>query len=497
MSVNKNEKLQWVVKHKGSFKDEVDFLETILIENGINQEDIPLFLNPSKKSINDPFLLNNLNEAIEIVRDVVKKDGNIFVKVDVDVDGFSSASTFIQFIQAINPKVKIKYQLDYEKRHGLTFRNLTEYTRDEFDLIVIPDASMTCSDARQIAKNYTAKILVLDHHLIETEYLEIKTGKWISKTEADEISLTDENRIEEDVYTNYCIAVNCHDGNYPNPDLSGVGVVQKFIEGYIQKYGKEDGINGVEIVKGSGIYEDLTTYFYDLVSTGMIADAISAKSPETRYYMMEGMKPEYRHNRLLNEIVERQEENFKFDRTLESIGWYLAPLINGVIRYGKDKEQEELFKAILNIDETVEYQPRRKSRNDPIPDVETHTIQWDAARMSVNVKSRQDTAVRKNMQELEDVIQKNGLDKNSIIFVDGTKVLEKGTIGGLIANKLTNKYFRPVVLLREKDSFTYGGSGRGYDKGNIENFNEFLSNAGVTCLGQIGLYTPFRFRQAG
>lgn len=351
----------------------------------------------------------------------------------------------------------------------MTFKNLAEYTRDYFDLIIIPDASMTCKEAIQIRDNFNAEILVLDHHLITEEYFNNKINEWIEKKEAEELNF---KNIKIDNYTNYCIAVNCHDDIYPNPDLSGVGVVQKFIEAYLNKYEEKESLEG-----------ELKEYFYDLVSLGMISDNISVKNPETRFYMVEGIKKYNQRNELINEIQIRNEEEFKFGRTIKNSGWVLGPRINAVIRYGKKEELDKLFKAILDVNETVEYQPRRKSKNDPIPDKETHTLQWDAARICDNVKARQDTEVRKFMKEIEQKIKDEDLLKNSVLFVDGTKVLTKDTVSGLVANKLASKYLRPVVLMREKSSTEYGGSARGYDKGPIKELNTFLSEAGVTAMG--------------
>ena len=96
------------------------------------------------------------------------------------------------------------------------------------------------------------------------------------------------------------------------------------------------------------------------------------------------------------------------------------------------------------------------------------------ARVAYNVKQRQDTEVRKFVKELETQIEEKHLDKNSVLFVDGTKVLTKGTVTGLVANKLASEYFRPVVLLRDKSSDEYGGSCRGYDKGGIPSIKDFL-----------------------
>ena len=466
-------KLQWKVKHTSDFKKENDFLKTILIENGVKEQDVQLFLNPTRKSLNDPFLMKNMEQAVKLVHNVIKK-GNpkIFVKVDCDTDGFSSSSVMIQFLKALNPEIEIVWKTNYDKVHGLFYNDIKKYKKDYFDLIIVPDASMTCAEARQITRNFNSEILVLDHHLIEPQFLNKETNQWLDKKEAEEIIKEDANKIEEDVYTNYCLALNCHDGNYPNENLSGVGVVQKFIEAYLIKYEEEDELE-----------EALNEYFYDLVSLGMIADAIDAKNPETRYYMMQGLRPFNYHNDLISELVERNKDEFKFGRTIKNSGWVLGPRINAVIRYGKNTEQDNLFRAIMAEEETVEYQPRRKSKNDPKPDIELHTLQWDMARVCDNVKQRQDTEVRKFMKDIEEEIQKKDLLKNSVLFVDGTKVLTKGTVTGLIANKLASKYYRPVVLMREKDSDSFGGSARGYDKGNIKDLNEFLSNVGITCMG--------------
>lgn len=87
------------------------------------------------------------------------------------VDGYSSAVLMTKIIQHFNPDATINYIFSYNKEHGLTYKDLSKYPKDEVGLIIIPDASMTCKDALQITRNYSAPILVLDHHMIETEYL--------------------------------------------------------------------------------------------------------------------------------------------------------------------------------------------------------------------------------------------------------------------------------------------------------------------------------------
>lgn len=466
------EKLKWKVKHKTSFKNEVDFLETLLIEDGVEEDQIPDFLNPTILNTHDPFLMTNMDQAVKIIRDHVKNNSKILVRVDPDVDGFTSSAVLIQFLKDLNPNLDITYILNYEKKHGLFYSDMSGFLKDTFDLVIIPDASMETRDARKIKANYNADIVVFDHHIIENEYLDKNTGRWITKAEADQLLEADKDSVEIDNYLSYCsTVVNCTDGVYPNPCLSGVGVIQKFIEAYYKTYTIIDDVP-----------DEVTTKYLDLVSLGLIADSMDLRQLESRYYVLEGMKPENYNNEFLNELVKRNQEDMKYGRYIVSMGWQIAPKINGCIRYGKQEEQFDTFRAMIGEQEDRKYKPR-KSKANPNPQFELQTLQQTMARVCENIKARQDNEVRKFVAELEKQIEEKGLDKNSILFIDGTDILTKGTVTGLVANKLATKYFRPVVLLRSRNTDEFGGSMRGYAEGPIESTKEFLEKAGMTIHG--------------
>ena len=470
------EKLLWETKFQNNFDDEYDFLETILRSYDI--QDVKSFLHPVKnKVINNPFQMKNMDKAVQVFHNNIGTDKKIVIKVDCDCDGYTSATLMSKIIEHFNPEAKVEYIFSFNKEHGLTYKMLSEYPKDDVGLIIIPDASMLCKDAIQITKNYHCPILVIDHHLVEIEYLDTNTGKWIPKNEADEIKEKEPDRIKEDSYVNYCVAVNDTDGQYPNSTLSGVGVVRKFAEAYCEKYHCSD-----------SWLDD----YLDLVSLGIIADSMDLRDLETRWYVLEGLKIENQKNDFLNELQERMADEIHFGRTITNVGWVLAPRINGVVRYGTEKEQRDLFRAMVGEQETVIYQPRRKRATDPKPLPEEHTLQWEMARVANNVKARQDTAVRKFMEQIIDKIDKQGLDKNTILFVDCTDIVDKKSVTGLCANKIASKYLRPVVLMKEKNSTEFGGSCRGYDKGNIKNLKEFLEKAGLEVKGQFGLSHLFR-----
>lgn len=422
------EKLIWKTKHKCNFNKEIDFLDTVLTQCGI--ENVREFLNVSAKHTYDPFLLKNMDEGLEIFNDALHK--KIFIKVDSDVDGYTSSAYIKQFIQCIAPDTEIIHQLSYKKEHEITYEMVKDI--EDLSLIIVPDAGSgtdSVKECRRISEVMDVPILILDHH-----------------------------KIDPDIYK-YAININCQDGVYPNNSLSGVGVVHKFCTAYCQKY---------------NIDKKYCNQFLDLVALGMIADSMDMRSLETRYYTLEGLKEENRKNIFIQALSEHFAKDMKLGHTIHNYGWVIAPKINGVIRYGKPDEQTDTFRALCQEKEDIEYQPKRKSRFDPIPPKEIHSLQKTMARISGNVKSRQDAEVRKFMKDIDELIKEKHLDNNSVIIVDGTEILTKNTVSGLVANKLAAKYRRPIIVLKSmknKDNF-FGGSARGYDKCKIDDFQKFL-----------------------
>lgn len=425
--------LYFNVKHQNDFSSEVDFLETILKENGV--EDINKFLNPSKSDIHDPFLLKNMDRACEIVKKHIENNSNIFLYVDVDVDGVTSATIMYQFLKKLNPNLNIKFDMRGGKKHGLSIDQLEK----EINLAIVPDAS---TEEKDDIKEWfpDCEVLFLDHHEVNMD--EFNDDKW-------------------------CM-VNCHDNQYPNETLCGAGVVQKFVEAYCDKYEPND----------------IFPYdWLDLVSLGLVADGMDLRNPESRAYALQGLEDLYHENDMINALEEFYTDDLPYGRYIGSLGWVIAPKINGIIRFGQKKEIMDMVKAFFGFKETKEYQPRRKRAGDPKPEPIQLTLQEWVARNSQTVKNRQDTAVRKNYKELQEKIEKEGLDKNSFIFIDATNVLDKGTISGLVANKLASEYMRPVLLMRKRFDGMMGGSMRNYAKGNVENLKDYLNAIGIMCSG--------------
>ncbi|MBN3352088.1 hypothetical protein CF086_17470 [Clostridium botulinum] len=433
--------MKWKVINNNKYEEVRNNLLQILLKNrGVT--DIQALLNVNKNNTHHWSKMNNMKKGIDCFLTHANKKNHIHIIQDSDADGMTSAIYFYNYIYN-NFKIKCTYHVHKGKQHGIILKEFKELEYlDDIDLIISPDGGSFDYEEQKKLIDMGKDIIVLDHHLLEenTEFKE-----------------------------NNSIVINPQLDNYPNKTLSGVGVVHKFCEALD------------ELCK----FNDSQNYL-DLVALGMVADNMDLRDLETRYYVLEGIKQmrqdkERRDNNLkitgnsfIQEIIKSKEDKKLKHINIDSIGWEIAPLLNGMARFGKQEEKIDTFRALIEEKEDRWYQPRRKKKTDLKPDKVLKTLQEEMVRICTNAKSRQDRAKAKGIEKLEIKIHEKQLDKNKILIIDGTNELVDSTLTGLVANGLASKYKKPCVLLRKKSDNVYGGSMRDYDMSPIENFNKFL-----------------------
>ncbi|APH20849.1 DHH family phosphoesterase [Clostridium botulinum] len=410
------------------FINENNLLDVLLSNRGIKNPQ--KLLNLTSDVIHDGMLFENMNKGLKLFDEYIERSKNELIKirfiVDSDVDGYTSSALGIQYINDLKKKYNLNINIDYilhsEKQHGII---LKEFNNFDINLLIIPDAgSNDVAECKEL-KDKGIDILILDHHDIE------------------------ENNP-------YAVVLNNQDGEYPNNTLSGVGVTYKFFKEYDKKYNN-----------------DFADKYLDLVALGNIADQMDLRNYETRYLTLSGVKQFDKYNVFLKELVEKQSFSLKNNITIMGIGWYIAPLLNAIVRSGKENEKIDVFRALIGEQEYREYKTR-KSKKNPNPQIEKESLQKYMARVCTTVKGRQDREVKKGVEKLNDKIKEKQLDQNKILIVDGTNILEK-SYTGLVANKLASTYKRPVLLLRKIKKGVYGGSGRNYRLSPIIDLKKFLS----------------------
>lgn len=319
------------------------------------------------------------------------------------------------------------------KQHGLSdCLNTIVSNPNRYNLVICPDSSSNDYKEHQTLDECGIGVLILDHHL------------------ADHIS-------------EHAITINNQLSNYPNKELSGVGVTWQFCR-YIDS-----------ILKNN--YAD---NFIDLVALGLCADMMSLHSFETRYLITKGFK----HNNIKNPFIEYMIDKNAFplskadyqssdpSMACTSMGaaFFIVPFVNAITRSGTQEEKELLFKSMLNHYAFTTIPSTKRGHRQG----ETEQLIIQAIRTVTNVKNRQTRAEDAGLEMLENMIQKNNMLNHKILLFLLEPNQIDAEIRGLIANKFMAKYQRPCCLLTKTDHGTYEGSMRGYTKTGIDSFKEIL-----------------------
>ena len=412
-------------------------VEQILVNRGILHSDIKKYLNTTDEDINSFKLLGEetLKMGAKMLINCVKNNESCLVVVDSDCDGYTSSALLINYLHDAFPswtENKVKYFLHSGKQHGLS--DCIDLAKN-YDLVILPDSSSNDYEYHKQLKD----VIVLDHH------------------EADMIS------------QDACI-INNQLSDYPNKELSGVGVTWQFCR-YLD----------------SLLNTSYAEEYLDLVALGNMADMMSLKSLETKHLILKGFKEENLKNPFIYGMAQKNSYSLGEHITPMGAAFYIAPFVNAMVRSGTLEEKEILFKSMLKTEAFKEI-PSNKRGHKP---GEMERLVDQALRTATNVKNRQTRAQDAGLEFLENLIEKNNLlDHKVLLFL-----LEPGqvdrNIAGLIANKFMAKYQRPCCILTKvtEDNngevrVSYQGSARGYDKSGYTHFKDLCEAAPGTMYAQ-------------
>ena len=404
-----------IYKLNNNIKITNNFLNDFLKNRKI--EDLQKFLNPSKDELYSFLLLDNIVTAAKCLMEHIKNNDNIFIQVDSDCDGYTSAAVMYLYIKRINPDIKIEWALHDGKQHGLNL----DLIPDDTKLVIAPDSSSNDYELHKVLKEKGIDIIVLDHH------------------------------ISDEGYSKDAIVVNNQlSKNYPNKSLCGAGVVYKFC-----------------CCLDEVLNVNYANDFIDLVAVGMIGDMMELIDLETRFIINEGLH--HIENIGLTSMIDKQSFSLGGKLTPTGIAFYIVPLINALIRVGSQEEKKVLFRSF--IDPLVEL-PSTKRGHKP---GDTETASAQAVRICTNAKNRQDRMKTKAFEMLDFKIQKLNLDEHKIIIVIVDEDEEfDNSLTGLVAMQLVSKYKKPVCVVRENPEGFLKGSARGVNNSPISDLRQFF-----------------------
>ena len=270
----------------------------ILVSRGIVDSDkIKIFLNPTRNDFYNPFLLNDMDIAVDKILEVVNKKGKMLIYGDYDVDGITSIAVLKKFLAELGLEVDYHIPNRLSEGYGLKKETLEEIAVKNYDLMVTVDCGISAVEEVEYANSLGINTIITDHH----------------------------EPVEKLPPAIAVINPKRKDSTYPFRGLAGVGVVFKLIQAISIKLELDE----KEYLK-----------YLDLVCVGTISDIVPLID-ENRVITKLGLKlVEVTKNVGLRELIKVSRYK-KIDSSAVSFG--VAPRINACGRMGHAEEALKLF----------------------------------------------------------------------------------------------------------------------------------------------------------
>ena len=275
-----------------------ELLATILVNrNIINEEDIRLFLNPTREDFYDPFLIKDMDIAVDRILQAIDKKEKVTIYGDYDVDGITSITVLKSFLKDIGIEANFYIPNRLEEGYGLNKNAIDKIKQNGCDLMITVDCGISAIEEIKYANSLGIETIVTDHHEAGNELPEA-------------IAVIDNKR---------------KDSTYPFRELAGVGVVFKLTQAL-----------GIKL----GLKEETYLKYLDIVCVGTISDIVPLVDENRVIAKLGLMLVKQTRNIGLKSIINSSGYT-KIDSNTISFG--VAPRINACGRMGKAEEALELF----------------------------------------------------------------------------------------------------------------------------------------------------------
>jgi len=193
-----------------SFELGVDpVLAELLVQRGVcTFQQARSFFRPDLADLHDPFLMTDMDKAVERVHQAVITGEKILVYGDYDVDGTTAVSLVYSFLRRLTRNIDFYIPERYDEGYGVSYKGIDWASENGFGLIITLDCGIKANEKVEYARERGIEVIICDHHLPENE---------LPKA----VAVLDPKR--EDCF-------------YPFDDLSGCGVGFKLVQAYSQRY---------------------------------------------------------------------------------------------------------------------------------------------------------------------------------------------------------------------------------------------------------------------
>jgi single-stranded-DNA-specific exonuclease len=400
----------------------------LLFNRGITGKvEIEEFLNPPTPPYQggnfDPFLFNNMEVAVDLIIKHIKEGNEIVVYGDYDADGVTASAVLFETLTILKGKVDVYIPDRVSEGYGLNKEAIDKLKAEGASLVITVDNGIRNKSEVEYARSLGVEAIITDHHIPPGEH-----------------ELPD------------CFIINpvVEREKYPFKYLAGVGVAFKLAQAVIQKSKLSESDK-----------KKLEEKLLDLVAIGTVADCVTAFG-ENRILIKKGLVVLNGQRRIgLNTLIKIAQINNNKKLDAWNISFQIAPRLNSA---GRMEHANTAFELLTT---------KNKEEAETI-------VRW------LNEKNydRQKTTdeIFENIVKRVDKQVEDGKLGYIIVAVSPSDEIWNEGVIGLVAGKISDKYYRPTLVITRSEDGTLKGSGRSIEEFNIiqavEECSEFLEKFG-------------------
>ncbi len=295
---NNNEKIEYIKE-----KFELNHLTAKILSNRnilgkeMDYNDIRKFLNPTRNDFYDPFLLPDMEKAIDRIEEAITKNEKILIYGDYDADGITSTTLLTKFFKDIGINVENYIPNRLTEGYGLNNKAIDKIKEKETKLIITVDCGITSIKEIEYAKKLGIDVIITDHH---------EPSEEIPKA----IAIIDAKR---------------KNNKYPFNQLAGCGIAFKLTQALSIK---------------RNLNENIYLKNLDIVAIGTISDLVPIVD-ENRVIVKLGLMLLKQTKNIGLKLLLKKSQIKEIDST--SISFGITPRINAAGRLGNQYDSLELF----------------------------------------------------------------------------------------------------------------------------------------------------------
>lgn len=403
---------RWILKQQGDSEVVNKLMEVLSVDKNVANmlaqrqistfEEAKLFFRPDYDQLHDPYLMKDMDKAVERVLQAIDQNEKILIYGDYDVDGTTSVALVYSYLKKFFKK-RIEFYIPdrYDEGYGISYKGIDHAAENGFNLVIALDCGIKAVEKIKYASTRNVDFIICDHH---------RPGDVLP----DAIAVLDAKRADCD---------------YPFKELSGCGVGFKLISALAAEQ-KEP--------------FDSIMQLLDLVAISVAADIVPIVG-ENRFLAHYGLRLINTNPRpgiesvlsysqvLRNPNQKDGEPAFSRELTISDLVFLIGPRINAAGRIEKASDSVRLLLA----------------------EKMSHAEKLASAINDLNTERR---SLDNNItEEALAMIENDPLLKNAKSTVLYNENWHKGVIG-IVASRLTDTYYRPTIILTRSNNLITGSA---------------------------------------